>query len=187
MAAGGGPRPKPLILLCSRAGQFGNRSAAFVRQAVALKKPFFAYIGTTGPHLPCIPAPWHMPTVAKWTNVTAPRLPTFNAHMPTHHPTIAGLPDLTPAGERIVDQQMRDRMGTLLSVDDLVAGVIHNLEQLAVLDKTYILFSPVAGPQPWPFGTLHSKIVTTTCLLTLFHSRRRRRRVGRAPKGFFHV
>ena len=118
-------------------GQFGNRSADFVLQAVAMDKPFFAYIGTTGPHLPCIPAPWHMPTVATW-NITAPRLPTFNFHAATHHPTIAALPDLTPAGERVVDQQMRDRWGTLLSVDDLVAGVIRNLEELAVLDKTYV-------------------------------------------------
>ena len=29
-------------------GQFGNRSAEFVKRAVALNKPFFAYIGTTG-------------------------------------------------------------------------------------------------------------------------------------------
>jgi hypothetical protein len=50
--------------------QFGNRSAAFVKQAVALKKPFFAYIGATGPHLPCLPAPWHISTVASWTNLT---------------------------------------------------------------------------------------------------------------------
>ena len=144
-------------------GQFGNRSADFVRQAVALKKPFFAYIGTTGPHLPCIPAPWHMPAVATWTNVTAPRLPTFNAHMATHHPTIAALPDLTRAGEAIVDQQMRDRWGTLLSVDDLVAGVVRNLEQQAVLDQTYILFSSDHGyhlgnyrlpmEKMWPYET----------------------------------
>lgn len=44
--------------------QFGNRSAAFVRQAVAMDRPFFAYVRTAGPHLPCIPAPWHAPLVA---------------------------------------------------------------------------------------------------------------------------
>ena len=50
-----------------------------------------------------------------------------------------------PQGEAIVDQQMRDRWGTLLSVDDLVAGVVRNLEQQAVLDQTYILFSSDHG------------------------------------------
>ena len=125
--------------------QFGNRSAAFVRQAVTLGKPFFAYIGTTGPHLPCIPAPWHLEEVKSWSNVTAPRPPTFNAHMATHHPTIAALPEIPSDGVKIVDQQMRDRWGTLLSVDDLVAGVVHNLEQLNVLSKTYILFSSDHG------------------------------------------
>eukprot|EP01043_Picozoa_sp_COSAG02_P020749 COSAG02_NODE_1030_length_15077_cov_36.210119_13_plen_580_part_00 len=144
-------------------GQFGNRSAEFVRQAVARGRPFFAYIGTTGPHLPCIPAPWHMSTVASWSNVTAPRLPTFNFHAVSHHPTIAALPDLTRAGEQIVDQQMRDRWGTLLSVDDLVAGVVHNLEELNVLERTYILFSSDHGyhlgnyrlpmEKMWPYET----------------------------------
>ena len=61
--------------------------------------------------------------------------------MSTHHPTIAALPDLTAAGEAIVDQQMRDRLGVLLSIDDLVAETIKNLKQLKVLDNTYILFS----------------------------------------------
>ena len=65
--------------------------------------------------------------------------------MPTHHPTIAALPDLTAAGEAIVDQQMRDRLGVLLSVDDLVAGVVHNLRQLNVLDNSHLLFSSDHG------------------------------------------
>ena len=55
-------------------GQFGNRSVAFIKQAVAANKPFFAYIGTTGPHLPAQPAPWHAETVRSWVDtVKAPR------------------------------------------------------------------------------------------------------------------
>ena len=71
-----------------------------MRKAVASGVPFFAHIGTTGPHLPSIPAPWHMPTVNAWTNLTAPRTPNFNGDVAGHHPTIVALP-------RIDDDKLR--------------------------------------------------------------------------------
>jgi arylsulfatase A-like enzyme len=43
--------------------QYGNRSAAFIKQAAAADEPFFVFVGTTGPHLPAIPAPWHQAIV----------------------------------------------------------------------------------------------------------------------------
>lgn len=129
--------------------QYGNRSIAFIRQAVKAGQPFFAYIGTTGPHLPAIPAPWHLPVVHGWNaTVAAPRTPNFNRHMPTHHPTIAGKPAISDLA--FVDQHMRDRWGTLLSIDDLVAGVVSELASLGVLDNTYILFSSDVSPAPAP-------------------------------------
>ena len=66
-------------------GQFSNRSTKFMREAVKAKRPFFAYIGTTGPHLPSIPAPWHEPQVRAWTHEgrKAPRTPNFNTEEPT--------------------------------------------------------------------------------------------------------
>ena len=39
--------------------QYGNRSAAWIKQVAATGRPFFAFVGTTGPHLPATPAPWH--------------------------------------------------------------------------------------------------------------------------------
>ena len=162
--------------------QFGNRSVAFIKAAVAAKKPFFAYIGTTGPHLPSIPAPWHLDEVAAWggntstsggatggdankhngREVTAPRTPNFNQQATSHHPTIAALPSLGE-NEHFVDQHYRDRLGTLLSIDDLVAGVVKTLEDLGVLDNTYILYSSDHGyhlgqwrlpmEKMWPYET----------------------------------
>lgn len=39
--------------------QYGNRSVAFIKQAAKDQKPWFVFVGTTGPHLPAQPAPWH--------------------------------------------------------------------------------------------------------------------------------
>lgn len=142
--------------------QFGNRSTAFMRKAVASHKPFFAHIGTTGPHLPSIPAPWHLPEVASW-RLQAPRTPNFNEHAASHHPTIAALPPIDDDKVHFVDQHMRDRVGTLLSIDDLVAGVVACLEELNVLKNSYIMYSSDHGyhigqwrlplEKMWPYET----------------------------------
>jgi hypothetical protein len=71
--------------------------------------------------LPAIPAPWHAATVDAWRNLSAPRTPSFNAHAASHHPTIAALPAIDDDKLHVVDEHMRSRLGTLLSIDDLVA------------------------------------------------------------------
>ena len=135
----------------------------FMKQAVAAGKPFFAYIGTTGPHLPSIPAPWHAATVRNMTanGVRAPRTPGFNQHQPSNHPTIAALPEIDPDKVAFVDQHYR--LGVLLSVDDLVAEIVSGLDELGVLQNTFILFSSDHGyhmgqwrlplEKMWPFET----------------------------------
>ena len=51
--------------------QYGNRSVAFIKQAAKSGKPFFVFVGTTGPHLPSTPAPWHQ-SIANSLNISAP-------------------------------------------------------------------------------------------------------------------
>ena len=143
-------------------GQFGNRSAAFMREAVGMGKPFFAYIGTTGPHLPSTPAPWHGEKVRQWKMKT-PRPPNFNRHTPDAHPTLASCPKIDDDKVPVCDQNYRDRLGALLSIDDLIAGVVETLESLRVLDDTYIIVSSDHGyhignwrlpmEKMWPFET----------------------------------
>lgn len=145
-------------------GQYSNRSTVFMRRAVAAGVPFFAHIGTTGPHLPSLPAPWHSAIVDAWaSNVTAPRTPNFNRHYATHHPTIAALPRIDDDKIHYVDEHMRDRLGTMLSIDDLVATVVATLGELKQLERTYILFSSDHGyhlgqwslpmEKMWPYET----------------------------------
>eukprot|EP01063_Lacrimia_lanifica_P027568 TRINITY_DN3887_c0_g1_i1.p1 TRINITY_DN3887_c0_g1~~TRINITY_DN3887_c0_g1_i1.p1 ORF type:complete len:536 (+),score=186.26 TRINITY_DN3887_c0_g1_i1:26-1609(+) len=126
--------------------QFSNRSLAFMKDAVRLGKPFFAYIGTTGPHVPAQPAPWHAETVRGWhDSVYAPRTPSFNKGSKNAHPTLEAMPVVDDGDVHFMDNHFRDRLGTLLSVDDLVAEVVHGLGELGVLDNTYVLFSADHG------------------------------------------
>ena len=143
-------------------GQFANRTTAFMRAAVRAKQPFFAHIGTTGPHLPAIPAPWHLEEVSRWT-IGAPRAPSFNFDAPSHHPTIAAAPRIDDDKLVYVDALMRDRLGVLLSIDDLVASVVGTLDDLGVLDSSYIFYSSDHGyhlgewklpmEKMWPYET----------------------------------
>ena len=57
--------------------QYGNRSVAFIKKYAGKGSPFFVFVGTTGPHLPATPAPWHQ-AIADSMNISAPRTPNFN-------------------------------------------------------------------------------------------------------------
>ena len=123
--------------------EYGNRTIAWLRQ-VAGSQPFFAYVGTTGPHLNAVPAPWHRDATSS-LRVRAPRTPNFNQHAPNHNPLLARAPALDGAAVESIDQLMRNRWGTLLSIDDLISGVVHALGDLRVLESTYVLVSSDHG------------------------------------------
>ena len=55
--------------------------------------------------------------------VKAPRTPSFNFHAVDGHPTLAAMPAIDDDKLGVVDEDYRDRLGTLLSIDDLVAEV----------------------------------------------------------------
>jgi arylsulfatase A-like enzyme len=124
-----------------------------MRAAAARRAPFFAHVGVTGPHLPSIPAPWHAGLVGAWESArdfAAPRTPTFNERIATDHPLIAALPEIAANDTWALDRHHRDRLATLRSVDDLVAGVVDALGALGILDDTYVLVSSDHGDRRRP-------------------------------------
>ena len=80
--------------------------------------PWFAFIGTSGPHLGVVPAPWHRARTARFqingSLAHAPRTPNFNQHAPDHHPLLATQPALDARALEVIDMHFRDRLGTLL-------------------------------------------------------------------------
>lgn len=124
--------------------QYGNRTINWIRKVAKAGRPFFAYVGTTGPHLGVIPAPWHR-MATEYMNVSAPRTPNFNELASDHHPMLASAPVLDKTAIEFEDRIMRDRWGALMSIDDLVAGIVKTLEEEGVSDNTYVLFSSDHG------------------------------------------
>lgn len=133
--------------------QYGNRSVAFIREAAKSSKPFFVFVGTTGPHLPAQPAPWHQ-AIADSLNISAPRTPNFNMLASDHFDLLSTHPILTPDLVGDIDHLMKQRWGTLLSIDDLVAGLHTAVDDVGLLDSTYFLYSSDhvrhTLPHPWP-------------------------------------
>lgn len=123
--------------------QYGNRSAAWIRR-VAPEGPFFCFVGTTGPHLPATPAPWHEAAAAE-LNISAPRTPNFNQQCTDHNHLLATHEILDAEEVGHIDDLMRSRWGVLMSIDDLVAGLVDALEDAGVMDNTYFLFSSDHG------------------------------------------
>eukprot|EP01048_Picozoa_sp_COSAG05_P008686 COSAG05_NODE_674_length_7989_cov_2.918504_5_plen_362_part_00 len=126
--------------------QYGNRTIRWIKwmDVVEPDTPWFAYIGTTGPHMSEIPAWWHRPAVVAMADagLRAPRTPGFNAHgADKYGPLFATQPALDASALAVVDQQYRSRLGTLLSIDDMVAGLVSALDDLRILNHTYIIFT----------------------------------------------
>lgn len=110
--------------------------------------PFFAYIATPAPHRPMTPAPQYANNFSNWS---APRSPSYGMHGADKHWIISegtvehniimlhgaaiqcvvlftGTPTMTSQIAGIIDDQYRDRLRSLLSVDDLVEEVVKTLE-----------------------------------------------------------
>ena len=89
-------------------------------------------------HEPSDPAPQY----ANYAEgLVAPRTPNFNVRASSHNPYMSTRPALDDTAIDHVDRHMRDRWGAMLSIDDVVAGLVATLEEEGVLDNTYVLFS----------------------------------------------
>jgi N-acetylglucosamine-6-sulfatase len=129
----------------------GNVSIDWIREIVTKNHtagagythpPFFAYIGVHAPHLPSSPAPWYAKnTFTDASLASRYKTPNFNYSATDHHWCVAQQPPIT--GEQLegIDSLFRDRWRTLLSVDDLVEGVVKAVMDLHIDDHTYFFYS----------------------------------------------
>jgi arylsulfatase A-like enzyme len=125
------------------------RAAEFIGRTPA---PFFMYLAPKAPHVPAIPAPRHQNL---FPNVRAPRPPSFNELDVSDKPSwIRSKPLLTttelevlapPEGFQGIDPLYRDRLRSMMAVDDLVATVVNKLAEVHQLENTYIFFTSDNG------------------------------------------
>ena len=120
----------------------GNVTLDFVGKALDEGAPVFAYVAPHSPHTPATPAPWY---ADRFPNITAPRTSSWNVSAPDHHWTVASQPYLDSDDVEWLDGIARNRLLTLLSVDDITIALHDLLKRKGALDDTYFLFTSDHG------------------------------------------
>lgn len=119
------------------------KARAFIRAEAAAGRPFFAYVAPIAPHAPSTVAARHegayagrdIPTLASYDEADVSDKPEW----------VKALPRLTPAIRDEIDANHRRRLATLRAVDELVAGIVADLDAAGALDDTYLVFTSDHG------------------------------------------
>jgi len=123
----------------------GNRTTAFVSQALDDAVPFFAMVNPHAPHVPATPAPWHLDSLP---NVTAVVTPAYDVAPVGHHWLVSDKVDaLSPELVAFSDTLARMRQLSLLAVDDIV-NELHKLlmgHPSQPLDNTFVIYTSDHG------------------------------------------
>lgn len=136
-----------------------NKAYGFLEEALAHKdRPFFLVAAPIAPHSNMnfdVSASEHSiitspPVAAKrhenlFADAVVPRNANFNPDEPHGVSWISRLPKQNQANVDSNDHFYRQRLRALQSVDELVEGIVHRLENAGVLDNTYIFFSSDNG------------------------------------------
>ena len=119
-----------------------RKATDFIRRMAQIA-PFFIYLVPNAPHAPVTPAPRHQ---NEFTGVNAPRPLSFNESDVSDKPAwVQNLPPLTADDVAQIDEDYRNRLRSLLAVDDMIKIIVDTLEALHELDQTYIFFSSDNG------------------------------------------
>jgi arylsulfatase A-like enzyme len=122
---------------------YSRQTSAFIDQAHAAGKPFFAYLSVYAPHQPATPAPQD---AQAFPGLQAPRDASYNEADVSDKPQfIQGLPLMRPAVQAKTDALARRRAQSLQAVDRDVAGLIDHLRQIGALDNTVVIFTSDNG------------------------------------------
>ena len=109
-------------------------------------KPFLMVLATPAPHAPFTPAPQHQ---TEFKNVSAPRLPNFNYvenDNELKHWLVRQQPrPLNTTLVEKVDEIFRNRLRTLLSVDEMVDAVMMKLSDKMLLENTLAIYTSDHG------------------------------------------
>jgi N-acetylglucosamine-6-sulfatase len=120
-----------------------DKAVDFIERAVQDDVPFFLYLPTFAPHAPATPARRHLDLLP---SITAPRTPSFNAEDVSGKPgSMTRNPLLTEEEIAGIDRIYRQRVLSMLAVDEMIADLIEALERTGQLENTYIVFSSDQG------------------------------------------
>jgi N-acetylglucosamine-6-sulfatase len=122
---------------------FANKTSDFIRRSHATLDPFFVMVGTRAPHRPPEVADRHL---SSFSSAQLPKPPNFDEADVSDKPAwVRSYPRLTQARIDAEQSLYRQRLRSMLPVEDLLRQVIATLEQTGELGNTYIIFTSDNG------------------------------------------
>ena len=122
---------------------FANKASDFIRRSHATPDPFFVMVGTRAPHRPPEVADRHL---GSFSSAQLPKPPNFDEADVSDKPAwVRSYPRLTQAKIDAEQSLYRQRLRSMLPVEDLLREVIATLEQTGELGNTYIIFTSDNG------------------------------------------
>lgn len=119
------------------------KAVAFITETAPTGQPFFIHLSPRAPHGPAEPASRHL---SAFPGATLPRTEAVNEADVSDKPKwVQLLPELGEAELAAIDGYYRARLQTLLAVDEMVAGIVAELERAGILENTYLLFTSDNG------------------------------------------
>jgi arylsulfatase A-like enzyme len=119
---------------------FGQMAERFVTRT---PEPFFLWVATAAPHKPSQPAPRHADV---HTGAPLPEPPNFNEEDVGDKPQfVRDAPRITKVRRDYLTEEHRDRLGTLLAVDEMVDGLLDALRSSHRLADTVVVFTSDNG------------------------------------------
>ncbi|MDQ3924582.1 MAG: sulfatase [Actinomycetota bacterium] len=120
-----------------------GQAADFVSRAASNDQPFFAYVAPTAPHSPATPAERHKGAFA---DEEAPRPPSFDEEDVSDKPAPYNIAVRISEEEASnIDDYYRQRLESMLAVDEMVGSLVDELEAAGELENTYIVFTSDNG------------------------------------------
>jgi N-acetylglucosamine-6-sulfatase len=109
----------------------------FLDQSAGSNQPFFLYLAPYAPHSPSTPAPRHQGIFA---GESAPRTPAFNERNIQDKPDWVRSSRLSEERIARIDSGYRQRLESLMAVDEMIDVVVQRLDERGALENTYVLF-----------------------------------------------
>lgn len=134
---------------------FGDWAANYIREGAGKESPFFMYLSLNAPHGPDDGAPRDEDA---YEGASLPRSPGFDEGDLGDKPEwVREQPRLGDADVEELAGRHRDRLRSLLSVDDMVARLLTELRATGELQNTYVVFTSDHGYHLGEHGLDHGK------------------------------
>jgi arylsulfatase A-like enzyme len=122
---------------------FADKASNFIRKSSVNTEPFFVVVGTKAPHAPPEVAARHQDS---FVDTPLPRPSNFDEEVVSDKPEwVQSYSPLSPAEVDDMQVLYRERLRSMLSVEDLLEQTITTLRETGELDNTYIFFTSDNG------------------------------------------